>query len=189
MAEEISEKVEGDGSQPADLPKAGESETSPSPEVTSQDRRGGRMKKLVLLSGILTGLTGAAFAVTLYVLKPLLTIKGPRPESHAAVTPHPGKIFSLDPAIVNIAGTNGRRYLKATIQIEILDDEKVLKEVQARKALLMDRAIRILSGKPLEDLTNARGLDRLKDEIAAQFRNDLGPDRLRAVYLTEFVIQ
>lgn len=160
-----------------------------SKEDTSTARPGERVKKIGVLLGILTALTGAAFAVTLYVLKPLLVVevKGAAAKVHAKL--HPGKILPLDPVIVNIAGTDGRRYLKTTVQIEIPEEEKLVKEVEARKPLLIDRLIQILSRKPLEEVTTTGSLDRLRQEIADQFGKELGAERLRAVYLTEFVIQ
>lgn len=173
----------------ADIPEFGSLRDSVRLESTSLDQPGWTLKKIFLMLGIMTALTGAAFAVTVYVLKPMLVVKAQPVESRASVTPQLGKILPLDPAIVNIAGTNGHRYLKATIQIEIPDDENLMKEVQARKAILTDRLIRILSSKPLEELIADGSLDRLKQEIANQFSQDLGADRLRAVYLTEFVIQ
>lgn len=156
---------------------------------TSLNQPGWTRKKILLTLGILTALTGAAFALTLYVLKPILAVKVQPVESHTSVMPPLGKILPLDPAIVNIAGTDGHRYLKATIQIEIPDDENLMKEVQARKAILSDRLIRILSSTPLEELIADGSLDRLKQQITNQFSQDLGANRLRAVYLTEFVIQ
>lgn len=151
-------------------------------------RPAGGVKKIGALLGILTALTGAAIAVTLYVLKPLLVVEvnGAAAKVHAKL--HPGKILPLDPVIVNIAGTDGHRYLKTTVQIEI-PDEKQFKDAQARKPLLIDRLIQILSRKSLEEVTTTGSLDRLRQEIADQFGKELGAERLRAVYLTEFVIQ
>lgn len=172
-----------------DTPEFGSLMDSVPEELTSLERPRRALKKVALTLGILAALTGAAIAVNLYVLKPMLGVKAETVESSDSVKRQLGKILPLDPAIVNIAGTNGRRYLKATIQIEIPDDEKLLNEVQARKAILTDRLIRILSSKPLEELTGAGSLDRLKREIGEQFGQELGADRLLAVYLTEFVIQ
>jgi flagellar basal body-associated protein FliL len=172
---------EGEGREGPDAPA--------SKEDTATARPGGKLKKIGVLLGILTALTGAAFAVALYVLKPLLVVdaKGAAAKVHAK--PTPGKILPLDPVIVNIAGTDGRRYLKTTVQIEIPDDEKQFKEVQTRKALLIDRLIGILSRKPLHEVTTIGSVDRLRQEIAEKFKQELGGERLRAVYLTEFVIQ
>lgn len=172
-----------------DIPELGNLRDSVRLVSASLDQPGWPIKKIVLILGILTALTGVAFAVTIYVLKPILAVTAQPAESRASAMPPIGKILLLDPAIVNIAGTDGHRYLRATIQIEIPDDENLVKEVQARKAILSDRLIRLLSSKPLEELIADGSLDRLKQQIVNQFSQDLGANRLRAVYLTEFVIQ
>lgn len=156
---------------------------------------GGRnLKALAVQAGILIALTGAAFGVNIYVLKPLLVIEGTKGEAKedtakAKEEHHAGKILPLDPAVVNIAGTNGRRYLKIAVQIEVPEEEEIIKEVEGRKALLSDRLIQILARQSLEEMTSVGGLDNLKRQIADQFGKELGVERLKNVYLTEFVIQ
>lgn len=172
-----------------DIPELGSLRDSVRLVSASLDQPGWPIKKIILTLVILTALTGAALAVTVYVLKPILAVTAQPEESRASAMPPIGKIFPLEPVIVNIAGTDGHRYLRATIQLEIPNEENLVKEVQARKAILSDRLIRILSSKPLEELIADGSLDRLKQQIANQFSQDLGANRLRAVYLTEFVIQ
>ena len=153
---------------------------------------GGKLMALAMQAGIFIALTGVAFGLNIYLLKPMLVVNGKEQAKETTAKPkehHVGKILSLDPAIVNIAGTNGRRYLKVTVQIEVPEEEKLVKEIEARKPLLSDRLIQILSGKPLEEVTSAGSLQALKQQIADQFDKELGAERLQNVYLTEFVIQ
>lgn len=177
----------------ADIPEFGGPESSGSEEVKPPAKGGWQIKAIAIQAGILMALTGAAFGVNLYVLKPMLVVSGKEqakePAAKHKAEQHPGKILALDPAIVNIAGTNGRRYLKITVQIEIPEDEKLIKEVEARKPLLSDRLIQILASKPLEEVTSPGSLEILKRQISDQFGKELGTDRLKGIYLTEFVIQ
>lgn len=177
----------------ADIPEVGGPESSGEEKKKASAAGGGKVKAIAIQAGILMALTGAAFGVNLYVLKPMLVVSGKEqakePAAKHKVEQHPGKILALDPAIVNIAGTNGRRYLKITVQIEVPEDEKLIKEVEARKPLLSDRLIQILASKSLEEVTSAGSLEILKRQIADQFGKELGTDRLKGVYLTEFVIQ
>jgi len=177
----------------ADIPEIGGPESSGEEEKKASAAGGGKVKAIAIQAGILMALTGAAFGVNLYVLKPMLVVSGKEqakePAAKQKAEQHPGKILALDPAIVNIAGTNGRRYLKITVQIEIPEDEKLIKEVEARKPLLSDRLIQILASKPLEEVTSPGSLEILKRQISDQFGKELGTDRLKGVYLTEFVIQ
>ncbi|MDD5558326.1 flagellar basal body-associated FliL family protein [Candidatus Methylomirabilis sp.] len=176
-----------------DIPEIGKPESSGGEEKKASAAGGGKLKAIAIQAGIFMALTGAAFGVNLYVLKPMLVVSGKEQAKEPPAKPkterHAGKILLLDPAIVNIAGTNGRRYLKVTVQIEIPEEEKLVKEVEARKPLLSDRLIQILARKPLEEVTSAGSLEILKRQIADQFGKELGADRLQDVYLTEFVIQ
>jgi len=176
-----------------DIPEIGGPESSGEEEKKAPAAGAGKIKAIAIQAGILMALTGTAFGVNLYVLKPMLVVSGKGQAKEAEAKPkaeqHPGKILSLDPAIVNIAGTNGRRYLKITVQIEIPEDEKLIKEVEARKPLLSDRLIQILTSKPLEEVTSPGIMDILKRQITDQFGKELGTDRIKGVYLTEFVIQ
>ena len=177
----------------ADIPEIGGPESSGQEESKSPVKGDGKLKAIAIQAGILIALTGTAFGLNVYLLKPMLVVSGKEQTKEPAAEPkaehHAGKILSLDPAVVNIAGTNGRRYLKATVQIEIPEDEKLIKEVEARKPLLSDRLIQILARKSLDEVTSAGSLEILKQQIADQFGKELGADRLKAVYLTEFVIQ
>lgn len=177
----------------AEIREVGGSESLGGEEKKASTAGSGKLKAIAIQAGIVMALTGAAFGINVYVLKPMLVMNGTEQAKESAAQPkaehHTGKILSLDPAIVNIAGTNGRRYLKVTVQIEIPEEEELVKEVEARKPLLSDRLIQILAGKPLEEVTSAGSLQALKQQIADQFGKELGADRLQNVYLTEFVIQ
>lgn len=177
----------------ADIAETGSPGSPQEGETKASTKEGGKLKAIAIQAGILMALTGAAFGINAYVLKPMLVADGKEqaktPAANHPPEEHQGKILALDPAIVNIAGTNGRRYLKVTVQIEIREDEKIVKEVEAQKPLLSDRLIQILSGKTLEEVTAAGSLQTLKQQIADQFGRELGTDRLKNIYLTEFVIQ
>ncbi|MCZ7626211.1 MAG: flagellar basal body-associated protein FliL [Candidatus Methylomirabilota bacterium] len=182
----------------ADDAKAGNHEAGGTESSGGEDKKtsaagGGKLMVIAMQAGIFIALAGVAFALNIYLLKPMLVADGKEQVEAVEVKPkeerHAGKILPLDPAIVNIAGTNGRRYLKVTVQIEIPAEEELVKEVEARKPLLSDRLIEILTGKPLEEVTSAGSLQALKQQIAQQFSKELGADRLQNVYLTEFVIQ
>jgi len=100
-----------------------------------------------------------------------------------------GKLFSFDePLIVNLAGTKGQRYLKANIKFEVTDDN-VVEELTARKPLILDLLISILSSKSIEDVSNTVGRNRLRREIIDKSNAELIAGKVINVYFTEFVIQ
>lgn len=138
---------------------------------------------------ILAGLAAAAFAVVLFVVRPMFP-----PAAAVATKPQGaehkfGRVVALDSVVVNVAQTEGRRYLKATVHVEVPEEEKVVKEVEARKPQLLDLIVATLTKKSLSDVTAPEALDRLRDEVLERMTQALGPERVRRVYITEFVVQ
>ena len=148
---------------------------------------------LLLRVGIFVALAGAAFAVALFVVRPLFpplkagSTPPPPPEKSAAAKF--GRVIPLDSVVVNVAQTEGRRYLKATIQIEVAEDEKVVKEVEARKVQIIDLLVATLAKKSLTDVTTPDALDRLRGELYERISQEFDKQRVRRIFITEFVVQ
>ncbi len=138
--------------------------------------------------GICLGLAVAAAALVLFVVRPLfppVTANAARP-----VVPQKfGRVIALDSVVVNIAQTEGRRYLKATVHLEVPEEEKVVKEVESRKPLVLDTLVATLSKKSLAEVTAPETLDRLRVEVLERLTATLGAERVRRVFITEFVVQ
>jgi flagellar FliL protein len=100
-----------------------------------------------------------------------------------------GRVIALESVVVNIAQTEGRRYLKATVHVEVPEEEKIVKEVETRKPLVLDTLVATLSKKSLADVTAPEALDRLRAEVLERLTATLGPERVRRVFITEFVVQ
>lgn len=139
--------------------------------------------------GILAGLAAGAFAVVLFVVRPVFPplaagdVKT-KPAAHKF-----GRVVALDSVVVNVAQTEGRRYLKATVHIEVPEEEKVVKEVESRRPQLLDLIVATLTKKTLSEVTAPEALDKLRGEVLERVSQALGPDRVRQVFITEFVVQ
>jgi flagellar FliL protein len=139
--------------------------------------------------GILAALAGGAFAVVLFVVRPMFPPVAAG-DVKAKATPHKfGRVVALDSVVVNVAQTEGRRYLKATVHIEVPEEDKVVKEVESRKPQLLDLIVATLTKKTLSEVTAPEALDRLRGEVLERVTQALGPDRVRQVFITEFVVQ
>lgn len=98
-------------------------------------------------------------------------------------------IIPVDPVIVNLSGSGGRRYLKAKINLEA-KDEDIKKKVEAKSVQIKDRLISILSSKTLEDIEGIEGQENLRGEIQDSVDVVLKiEDGILQVYFTEFVVQ
>lgn len=99
-----------------------------------------------------------------------------------------GPMFPLDTFTVNLLSDSGRRYLKVQMNLE-LDGEELASELESKTAVIRDVIIRLLSSKTLEEISTAKGKEKLKEQIVNQLNLRLRDGNLRNVYFTEFVVQ
>ena len=152
---------------------------------------GGSRTLLALLpkAGICVALAGSAFAIVLFVVRPMFPPIATDTKKTAAPSQKFGKVIALEPVVVNLAQSEGRRYLKATVHLEVPEEEKVVKEVEARKPQLLDLLVNMLTKKTLAEVTAPDGLDVLRAEILERVVQAVGKERVRQVFVTEFVVQ
>jgi flagellar FliL protein len=105
-----------------------------------------------------------------------------------ASAPLVDRVLALDPFVVNVEGESFKRFLKARIELEAATpaDRKAMAEQTAQ---LRDAVIGVLASKRLEDLEGLEGKAMLKTELLERLGDIAGPERLRSVLITEFVIQ
>jgi flagellar FliL protein len=139
--------------------------------------------------GILAGLAAGAFAVVLFVVRPMFPLLAAGDVKIKPAVHKFGRVVALDSVVVNVAQTEGRRYLKATVHIEVPEEEKVVKEVESRRPQLLDLIVATLTKKTLSEVTAPEALDKLRGEVLERVSQALGPDRVRQVFITEFVVQ
>ena len=101
---------------------------------------------------------------------------------------HIGKMYPLDPFIVNLFSENGSRYLKTAINLE-LGNEELGVELDSKKPLMRDIIIKALSAKSYEEISTIQGKENLKDEIVANINEVLEDGKINNIFFTNFVIQ
>ena len=99
-----------------------------------------------------------------------------------------GPMFPLDTFTVNLLSESGRRYLKVEMNLE-LSGEELGKELDNKTAVIRDIIIRLLSSKSLEEISTAKGKEKLKEQIVDQLNMRLRDGHINNVYFTEFVVQ
>jgi flagellar FliL protein len=124
-----------------------------------------------------------ALALVLFVLKPLLV-----PGDNAQTKPKPTPSYALGAMVVNVAETDGRRFLKAAIEVGP-NGSKSLKEIEARRSQLVDLSIALLSSKSLTDVTTIEGRETIKKELVERMNAELGGEKVSRIYFVEFVVQ
>jgi len=99
-----------------------------------------------------------------------------------------GILYPLDTFTVNLKSDQGRRYLKATISLE-LNGEELSLELDNKSPVIRDRIIRILSSKTLEEISSKKGKQKVSDQIIDTMNSMIVDGSVKGIYFTEFVIQ
>jgi flagellar FliL protein len=100
----------------------------------------------------------------------------------------PGGILALEPFIANLADDGGRRYLKATFQIDF-GTAAVPAAMQAHLPQTRDLLLTLFTSKTFDDIRTPEGKQQLREEIIARVNQVLDRDLAKAVYFTEFIVQ
>ncbi|RJQ62791.1 MAG: flagellar basal body protein FliL [Desulfobacteraceae bacterium] len=99
-----------------------------------------------------------------------------------------GKIFSMDPFVVNLNEPGGKRYLKSKIELEFAE-ELLAKELDSRLPQLRDVILIHLSSKTLDEIQGVDGKIELKNALVTRINQVLTKGQIRNLYFTQFVIQ
>ena len=99
-----------------------------------------------------------------------------------------GVMFPMDPFVVNLAGSEGKRFLKVTIFLELSTPEVHL-EMKENIQKVTDSILILLSSKAFEDVYTVQSKFKLKDEITTRVNRFLVVGHIKDAYFTEFIIQ
>jgi flagellar basal body-associated protein FliL len=96
-------------------------------------------------------------------------------------------------AVVNIAGTNGERFLKVVIRYEYDDKKfpKMTEELKRRGPKLKDLLIERISPMTLTELNEPETRAKLRQDILRVSNNSMRPEEgeFRDVFIDQFIIQ
>lgn len=145
-------------------------------------KRRNRWPVVLMLVFVVMAVAGFT-AVSFTPLGKALGLEKPTPK-----VPPLGPLYSFEPFIVNIAGTMGQRYLKATLTLE-LEDQATLREVSSREIVIRDAILSILSSKNLATLENVSMRGAIRQEIMETVNGLVARGRVVNVYFSEFVLQ
>jgi len=99
-----------------------------------------------------------------------------------------GPIYSINPFVINLAGSGGKRFLRVKMDLE-LKDQTIFEQVGAQLPRVKDKILTILSSKKFEDINTVEGKSHLRAEIAATIDTLFSKKAVTNVYFTEFVIE
>jgi len=99
-----------------------------------------------------------------------------------------GEMLPLKTFVVNLADGKGKRYLRATMQLE-LAPEQTVETFKQRLPQIRDVVLTILPTKQFQEIRTVDGKATLRMEILNRLNELLGDESVVNIYFTEFVIQ
>ena len=99
------------------------------------------------------------------------------------------KVVSLDTFIVNLADPGGNRYLRVTMDLEVVGGKPAEDEMAKRVPQLRDAILMILPSKRYADINTTEGKTAMRDELMGAINSLLAAAKVNRIYFKEFVIQ
>ena len=171
------------------------------------------MSKLVKYAVLLSVQGAAAFALAVYLIAPAVR-KEPFPweqraaaetmddeqesgeeeapdaapsKRHKKKKNEMGALLPIESVIVNVADTQGRRFLKASLTLEMETGE--VADVQARLPVLRGAVIDVLASRDLDDLVAPDARTVIREEILESLNSKDEDLKFKDLFFTEFIVQ
>jgi len=99
-----------------------------------------------------------------------------------------GPVVALDPFVVNLNEPAASRYLKVTMQAELVTHEAE-GLLEKNKQVIRDAVLGYLSGLKLVDTLGAEAKDAMRAEVLKRIEAVVGEHKVRRLFFQEFVVQ
>jgi flagellar FliL protein len=118
------------------------------------------------------------------------------PAAAATVAPHEekspkeitGPVVALDPFVVNLDEPGNARYLKMTVQLELVN-EKDGEAIEKSKQVIRDEVLGYLSGLHVKDTLGATAKDTIRESLMKRVEAVVGEHKVRRMFFQEFMVQ
>ena len=154
---------------------------------TAGEAKGGKGKLFVIV-GALVVLAGGGGGAWYLGLLPGGRHAEAKEEVQEEKPPLVGALLALEPFIANLADEDGKRYLKASLQVEFFE-AKAPEQFNTRMPQMRDLLLTLFTSKLFTEIRTPQGKALLRDEIINRMNRTLGKDLVKAVYFTEFIVQ
>jgi len=161
---------------------------------TSAEAKGNKKKLFIIIGAIILVVLICAGVAAFFLQKednpsqedqvPGAQVPVPNLNQQAAI----GPMVSIDEFIVNIISADTAHYVKASLTVE-LTNEQVKEEVEQRMPQMRDTVLMLIGNKTYEELQDLQGKRQLKAELTSKINSFLQTGKVKSVYFTNFVVQ
>ncbi|MBS4024771.1 MAG: flagellar basal body-associated FliL family protein [Clostridia bacterium] len=141
------------------------------------------LRLIIVAVAIIVLAAGIAYVVAKMVINPRGALED---TSNQVISKTIGPIYELEEFTVNLAESNGRRFVK-TSMILVTSSSSLRKELDEKRPLIRDRIIMILGEKRITDIENAAGKEVLKQEIISNINPLLSGGEIQEIYFVSFI--
>jgi flagellar FliL protein len=99
-----------------------------------------------------------------------------------------GPVIALDPFVVNLDEPGNARYLKMTVQLELVN-EKDAEVIEKSKQVIRDEVLGYLSGLHVKDTLGAGAKDAIREALMKRLETIVGEHKVRRMFFQEFMVQ
>jgi flagellar FliL protein len=99
-----------------------------------------------------------------------------------------GPMVNIEEFIVNIISGDAAHYVKASLTVELTNEEVTI-EVEQRMPQMRDAVLLLISNKTYEELQDLQGKKQLKAELLSKINSFLQTGKVTSIYFTNFVVQ
>ena len=99
-----------------------------------------------------------------------------------------GPVVALEPFVVNLDEPGNARYLKMTVQLELVS-EKDGEAIEKSKQVIRDEVLSYLSGLHVKDTLGATAKDTIREELMKRMQTIVGEHKVRRMFFQEFMVQ
>jgi len=147
--------------------------------------------KFIILGVVVMFLGAGGFFAWNLVLKQKVAAKGTAESYSQQKKEQEKEIYPLRAFVVNLMDKTGlgKRYLKATVELEIGKEEGVIEMLDKQKPQLRDTILLMLSSQAVTEVNTIEGKLELKQALLFRINQVLGEQIVHKVYFTEFVVQ
>jgi flagellar protein FliL len=100
----------------------------------------------------------------------------------------PGPMLKLENFIIQLKTSDTDRYVRVAFDLEIINEQEK-DGVTARLSQIRDSIIAYFSDRTLDELRGSAGMERTKEQLFKRLDELVGGRRLKAIYLTDFIVQ
>jgi len=99
-----------------------------------------------------------------------------------------GSFAEIEQLVVNPAGSEGERYLAVSLALETTS-ASVETELEEKRVVVQDAVLNLLSKQTVDELSDPTNRGELKKALRREVNGILGPESVKQIYFTEFVLQ